>query len=209
MSTLTIFGASGRTGHQLVVQALARGHHVSAFVRNPTNLDVVHERLRVVQGHVEDAARVSQAIAGQEAVLCALGANKPAFDAMTVGARHIIAAMSEHGVRRLITLTGAGVRAAQDRPGVAETFIVLLLRTLQPRVLADAVGHVEQIRGSGLDWTIVRVPRLLNGPATGKIRVGWAGINTGATITRADAATFMLDQLDDPTHLRQAPMISN
>ncbi|HEU5318560.1 MAG TPA: SDR family oxidoreductase [Chloroflexota bacterium] len=206
---VVIFGASGRTGRRLVEQALARGHEVTAFVRDPAKLALTHDRLRVVRGDVSDGERVAEAIAGQDAVLCALGARGPAFDAMTVGARQIVAAMRDLGVRRLITLTGAGVHDARDRPGVIGRVMVFLLKTLQPRVLADAERHCEQVRASGLDWTIVRVPRLTDGRGTGRVRAGWAGVNTGPTISRADAAGFMLDQLDGGAYVRQAPMISN
>ena len=98
---------------------------------------------------------------------------------------------------------------ARDRPGLVSRVIVFLLKTLQPQVLADAVRHTEQVRASDLDWTIVRVPRLTDKPGTGRVRAGWAGVNTGPMISRADAATFMLDQLESPAHVRQAPMISS
>ena len=206
---LAIFGASGRTGRHLVAQGLARGHEVTAYVRDPATLGAQHERLRVVQGDVREGERVADAVTGQDAVLSALGTNGPAFDAMTVGARHIVDAMTQHGVRRVITLTGAGVREAEDRPGLVDSVIVALLKALQPQVLADAMGHVAQIKASELDWTIVRVPRLLDRPATGRIRVGWAGVNTGPMIAREDAAAFMLDQVQSEAHLHRAPMISN
>ena len=178
-------------------------------MRDPARLDIPHERLRFITGDVSSRGRVAEAIAGQDAVISALGPIKPVFDSMTVGARRIIATMNEHGVRRLITLTGAGVQEPQDRPNPIGRVIVFLLKTLQPQVLADAVRHVEQVKASDLDWTIVRVPRLLDRPGTGQVRVGWAGVNTGPMISRADAATFMLDQIESRAHLRQSPMISN
>ena len=76
-------------------------------------------------------------------------------------------------------------------------------------MLKDSVQQYEEIRKSNLDWTIVRVPRLNEGPHTGKYRIGWVGINTGTQIVRADVADFLLKQVTDNTYLRQAPMISN
>ena len=70
---LAIFGATGGTGRELVTQALAQGHEVTAFARTPTKLALHHERLRVVEGNVLDYAAVEQAVIGQDAVLCALG----------------------------------------------------------------------------------------------------------------------------------------
>ncbi len=70
---LTIFGATGRTGRQLLTQALEAGHEVTAFVRDPSKLGVTHSRLRVMQGDVYDASVVEDATKGQDAVLSALG----------------------------------------------------------------------------------------------------------------------------------------
>ncbi|MFO7678849.1 MAG: NAD(P)H-binding protein, partial [Chloroflexota bacterium] len=100
---LTIFGATGGTGQELVRLALAEGHDVVAYVRTPAKLTVTHERLRVVQGEMSEAAKISQAVAGADAVLSALGptSNKPERP-LTQGMQHIVASMKEEGVRRLI-----------------------------------------------------------------------------------------------------------
>lgn len=206
---VVIFGASGQTGRILVDQALAAGHAVTAFVRDSARLPVAHPRLRVVQGDVRDGAAVAGAIAGQDAVLSALGPNRPDFDAMTRGVRHILAAMEQHAVRRLVTLTGAAVPDPNDRPRLLDRVVRFALKRLNPEVLADALRHADQVRASDRDWTIVRVGRLTAGAGTGDVRVGWVGVGTRPFISRADAAAFMLKELQERAHLRQAPMISN
>lgn len=207
---LTIFGASGRTGIPLVEQALAVGHDVVAFVRDPARLPIQHERLQIVQGDATDAAAVEQAVAGADAVLSALGQSKGApKDMQTVATRNIIAAMNKHGTRRLVSLTGAGVRAPQDQPKLFDHLIRLALKTFNGDVLKDAQGHAEAIRNSDLDWVIVRGPMLTEGAHTGNYRVGWVGVNTSSRIARADVADFMLTQVTDDTYLRQLPMVSN
>ena len=204
---VVIFGASGGTGRELLRQGLDAGHEVTAFVRDPAKLEVSHERLRVVRGDVKDAAAVAQAVAGQDAVLSALGPSKPDFNSMTVGARHILEAMTRHGVRRLVTLTGAGVPDANDRPTLLHHVISFLLKRISPRVLEDATRHVEQMRASDVDWTIVRAGRLTDGPKTGDVKVGWVGTGPKPFVSRADAAAFMLREVGERRHVRQAPMI--
>ena len=204
---LAVFGASGATGKQLVDQALAAGHEVTAFVRDPAKLGVTHERLRVVKGDVSDAREVAQAVAGQDAVLSALGPAKPDFNSMTVGARHILAAMREHGVKRLVTLTGAGVTDPNDRPKLFNHFITFLLKRISPGVLVDAQRHTDQVRASDVDWTVVRVGRLNDGPKSGSVKVGWVGTGPKPVVSRADVAAFMLEELTARRHLRPAPMI--
>lgn len=206
---LTIFGASGKTGKQLVTQALDAGHTVTAFVRNPARLGIQHERLRVVQGDGADEVAVARAVEGADAVISALGPVKDAPDGIqTAATKAIVAAMEQHGVRRLVSLTGAGVAAAEDRPKLINHLIKFALKTLAGSVLRDGEGHAEVIKGSALDWVIVRGPVLADGPHTGKYRVGWVGINTGSRITRADLADFMLTQVSDNTYLRKLPMVS-
>lgn len=207
---LTVFGASGRTGRPLVEQALRAGHEVTAFVRDPAKLGISHEKLRVVSGDVKsNPEKVSEAVAGADAVLSVLGQTKGSpKDLQTAGTRNVVAAMREHGVRRLVSLTGAGVADPRDEPKLSDRAIVFLLRRLQGDVLRDAQEHARIIQESGLDWTIVRGPMLTEGEKKGEYRVGYVGKGSGARISRADVADFMLRQADDDAYLHQAPMVS-
>ena len=206
---VAVFGATGRTGRHLVEGALRDGHEVVALVRDPGKLDVSYEGLRLVEGDVLIPSRVEQTVAGADAVLSALGHTKTSpKDVHARGTENIVAAMKKHGVRRLVSLTGAGVRDAGDRPKVVDRVFSGLLKLLQRDVLEDAERHAGVIRASGLDWTIVRAPRLTDGPATGKYRVGSVGQNSGTKISRADVAGFMLRGLTDHSNVGQAPMIS-
>ncbi|MCB8945247.1 MAG: SDR family oxidoreductase [Ardenticatenaceae bacterium] len=207
---LTIFGATGGTGQELVKQALADGHEVTAYVRTPAKLAMTHERLTVVQGQMSEADKISRAVAGAEAVLSALGptSNRPERP-LTEGMMHIVAAMKAQGVSRLIVTTGAGVADPQDKPQLIGRLFGLALRLFAKHVLADSQGMVAVVRNSDLDWTIARAPRLTNQPGTGQVKVGYAGQGPGTQLARADYARFMLDQLTQDSWLRKAPMISN
>ena len=190
-------------------QALARGHEVRALVRDPSSLQVKHERLVVIRGDVLDAAKVEETVIVTDAVLSALGQTKTSpNDVQTRGTENIIAAIEKHGVRRLVSLTGAGVRDAQDEPKLVDRVITFLLKRLQPDVLEDGVRHAEAVKASGLEWVIVRGPRLTEGPKKGGFRVGMVGKNSGTQISRADLAGFMLDQLTTDAHLREMPVVS-
>jgi putative NADH-flavin reductase len=206
---VAVFGASGRTGRHLVGQALGRGYEVTAFVRDPARLGVSHERLIPVRGDVLEREAVGRAVAGQDAVLSVLGHAKGSpKNVQTRGTQNIVAAMREGGVRRLVSLTGAGVGTEGDEPKVVDRVFALLLGTLQRSVLEDARGHVGVVRGSGLEWVIVRGPRLTDGEKRGGYRVGLVGKNSGTTISRADLAEFMLDQAAGDDHLYRMPVVS-
>ncbi len=206
---ISVLGATGRTGRQVVEQALKAGHEVVAFVRNPDAMGTQHERLAVVQGDILDAERVSEAVAGTDAVISALGPTRDSPEAMlTRGVANVVAAMKEHGVRRLIVLTGAGVRLESDPSSLGNSIMLGLLGLLVPCALRDAQGAVEVIRASGLDWTVVRVPRLSDGPMTGRVRSGTLRLGPSHSISRADVVAFVLQQLDDDRYVRQAPMVA-
>lgn len=207
---LAIFGASGRTGRPLVEQALAAGHSVTALLRDPAKLPVSNERLTIIQGDALDPQAVERTVAGADAVLSTLGQTKGAPKNMqTVATQNIVAAMQQHGVRRLVSLTGAGVRALQDKPKLIDHIIRFALQTLSGDVLRDAEAHADVLRASDLDWVLVRGPVLTDGPYTGKYRVGWVGVNTSPRIARADVADFMLKQTTDSNYVCQAPMVSD
>ncbi len=206
---VVIFGAAGKTGHHLVAQALSAGHEVRAFVRDASRLPIRHERLQIVEGDVLNATSVEQAVPSTDAVLSALGHTTTSTnDVQTVGVENIVGAMKKSGVSRLVSLTGAGVRDPKDRPKLVDKVFGLLLKLLQPAVLRDAKRHAEVIKTSGLDWVIVRAPRLTDGPRSGEYHVGYVGKNSGTKISRADVADFMLRQSTDDKYLHQQPMIS-
>jgi putative NADH-flavin reductase len=204
-----VFGASGATGRQLVGQALADGHEVTAFVRNASRLDTRSGRLTVVVGDVAEVTVVASAVDSHDGVLCALGAATPLRrDATLVeGLRHIVCAMEQSGVRRLVYLSFLGVREGRSQLSIVGRYLVapLLLRN----VVADHEAKERIIRMSSLDWIIVRPPRLTNGVHRGSYR---SGVDVRATsivprISRADLAEFMLRQLTQDTYVRKSPAV--
>ncbi len=207
---LAVFGASGRTGKPLVEQALQAGHEVVALVRTPSKLAIQHPKLTVIQGDAMNPVDVDNVVQGSDAVISVIGQAKGApRDTQTVAITNIVAAMNKYGVKRLVSLTGAGVDDPHDRPKFVHHLIKTALKLLSGHVLKDAENHADAIRKSSLDWVIVRGPMLNEGPHTGNYRVGWVGVNTGSRISRADLADFILKQTSDTTYVRQSPMVSN
>src|SRR5689334_18551519 len=125
---IVLFGASRGVGRQVLEQALQAGHTVTAFVRDPSAISMEHANLTLFQGDALDAPAVEKAVAGQDAVISALGpAHPPVVGMMEIAARNIVNAMKKNGVRRLISTTGAGVRQTEDRPKFIDHFINLML----------------------------------------------------------------------------------
>jgi putative NADH-flavin reductase len=206
---IVVFGASRGVGLNVVEQALAAGHIVTAFVRSPEKFTVKHANLTVFQGNSMDAEAVEKAIAGQEAVVSALGPSRPPVAGMMeTSAKNIVAGMKKHGVRRLVSTTGAGVRQPEDQPKFADHAISFLLNLFAKDVILDSAANVKVIQESDLDWTVVRFPRLLDGAHTGKYRVGYVGKDSGTQLSRADGADFVLKELVEKKWLMKMPIAS-
>ena len=210
---VVVFGASGGTGQHLVQQALAQDHTVKAFARRPESiLAAPAPGLTVFQGEIHDVKAVSDAIAGSDAVLSALGARTLGrSDVLEVGVRNILAGMAAQGVTRLIALGAAGASGDSTRyQGVATRLLSKLLGATILREPFRSQREQEQLLGaSKVQWTIVRPPRLLNGRAIGRYRVQEDGLPPGGvTIPRADVADFMLRQLHDSQWIRKSPYVA-
>jgi hypothetical protein len=119
-----------------------------------------------------------------------------------------VAAMEAQGVRRLVQSVGACASDPRDRPGLLDRAIKVALKLVSRHVYEDMVRTAGIIRVSDLDWTLVRVPMLTDDPAQGDLRVGYVGQGVGPRVSRADLAAFVLQQVEDPTWVRQAPVIS-
>jgi putative NADH-flavin reductase len=204
---ILIFGASGQTGRELVTQAMQRGHSVTAFARQPGKLTVAGSNVRVVQGNVANKDDVAAAVPGHDAIVSCLGVGvpfKPDPDVVT-GIGHIVSEAQRHNVRRLIYQSFIGVRESRSAVGFVLRFIAPIpLR----HEIADHEAKEALVKASPLDWTIVRPPKLTNGPRA-RYRAG-ENISTifpVPTLSRADVAHFMLEELAEPKFVRKAPRL--
>ena len=204
---LLIFGSTGSIGRQLVEQALAQGHAVTAFARDSAKLDLKHANLKVIQGDVMDFASVERVVQDQEVVLCALGAGRKGT-IRSEGTRHIVRAMENAGVRRFICLTSLGV--GESRGNLNFFWKYIMFGILLREAFADHESQENYVKQSRLDWTIVRPAAFTDGNRTGEYRHGFQGKDKTLKlkISRADVADFMLKQVADDTYLHKSPGVS-
>jgi putative NADH-flavin reductase len=206
---IVIFGATGRTGKHLVEQALTQGHLVTAFARTPSKLSMSHERLRIEQGDVLDAASVEKAVAGQDAVLCALGFkfNEPST-VLVNGTQHMIHAMKKHGVQRIISILTAGFLGEQSDLLIGK-FLLGFYRLYPKGLLEPARLQFQELQQSDLQWVAIRAVVLAEGPPKGNYRVVKHNIPKGGyRITTGDLAEFMLQQVSSDEYVGQSPAIA-
>src|ERR671921_1338393 len=188
-------------------QALAQGYEVTALARNPSAVAPEDHRPRVLEGNALDASEVEAAVAGQDAVLSALGTSSARPTTLFSESTHnLIGAMDKHGVSRLVCITGIGVGDSKGHVGF------LYDRIIRPfvvkNVYEDKERQEEAIEQSDLEWVIVRPAQLTDEPARGEYKVYLKGSYTATKISRADVADFMLAQLTDDTYVHKMPVIS-
>jgi putative NADH-flavin reductase len=193
---LLVLGATGGTGLEIVVQAIEHGHEVTAFVRNPEPLKMFAQRVAVIRGDVLKSAELARVIEGHDAVLSAFGPRYPIAksdaDLLQRFAVALTGGMRQAGVTRLAVESVAFLFKDAILPPA-----YLLGRLFFPMIVADASAMEQIIGNSGLDWTIVRPPRLTNQPRTGIYRVREGHLpSLGFTISRADVADFMIGAIE-------------
>ena len=219
---LTIFAATGGIGRQALEQAVAAGHDVTAVVRNPKKLS---RQVRTVTADLAtpDVAALESAVAGADAVLSGLGprSNSEAGIAWR-GTRAIVQAMQATDVRRIVVVSAApiGTVPSPGRPkppkhDPGDGFFMRnlfgpLVKAALRKHYADLALMEDILRDSGLDWTVVRPPRLTNGPLTGAYRTAYGQtLRRGFLVSRADVAHLMLCVLEQPETIEQTIGIAN
>ncbi|MBY0539381.1 SDR family oxidoreductase [Patescibacteria group bacterium] len=208
---VTVFGATGHVGNLFVEEALKAGHEIVAYVRNPKKMRIQNPKVSLVVGDLENAEKVEEAIKGSDAVVSVVGPLgrqdtlifAPAYEL-------IISSMKKNGVKRLIALGTPSVPDAHDRFNLIFWALTFGVGLIIHHGYTDMKTLGQDIRESGLEWTIVRVPLLTNRPKKGKVSVGYFGNGvTWFRLTRADFADFLVKQLTDKTYVGKAPAISN
>jgi putative NADH-flavin reductase len=200
---VAVIGALGGTGREVVRLALGRGHEVRALVRDAGRL-LETPGLTAVVGDVRDAGRVSELIAGADAVISAVGPTETDRTVCSAATENVLAAMREHRVRRYVLVSGGSATLPDDRKTLIDRLFDLVVRRAERGGLEDKERELALLARADVDWTAVRVPRLVDGPATGKMRVSLERLPARQG-RRSDLAKLLVDQLEDRSYLRKAP----
>jgi putative NADH-flavin reductase len=206
---LVVFGATGKTGHLLIQQALDRGDDVTAVVRNPRRMEISHARLQVVEADIFEPEMIAPAIKSNDAVVSSLGkTSKEQPHVCQFGARSIMKAMVDTGVRRLLVVSNSA-HTTEEGDLLPRRLVQKQLNKILKVPFDDLRRMEEEVRASSLDWTILQPARMTDGEHTGEYRLELGKhVRNGWKISRADVADAILRVLDDDatigTHVAQA-----
>ncbi|NDU73408.1 NAD(P)H-binding protein [Actinomadura sp. DSM 109109] len=210
---LTVFGATGGTGVQVVRHALGAGHEVTAVVRDPAGLPgEIRACAEVVRADVMDPAAIEEAVKGRDAVVTAIGSRdgRRPTSVCADSTASIVGAMRAAGTGRFVLTSASGLHAGPgDDPLTRFAVKPLVLGRLLKNAFADMRAAEDRTRASGLDWTIVRPPRLTDGSGNGRYRRALdRNVTGGWAITRTDLAVALLDVAADPSTVGHVVSVS-
>ncbi len=203
---ITVLGATGRTGRLVVAEALRRGHGVTALVRDGTTTTLPPE-VMVRFGEVRDADALRGAVAGADAVVSALGPRSGDPTLHRDVAAALVGVLREAGVRRFVGVSGAGIAVPGDAKSARDRLISVLIRRFGGAAVADKAHEYAVWAASGLEWTLVRPPRLTDEPATGAVEHHPHRSPRATALGRADLAAFLLDCAERGLHVGAAPLV--
>ena len=207
---ILVIGATGKTGHEVVRQAIEAGEQVTAFVRDPARLRIHDPGLSVVEGDVTNPGDLRRALQGQDAVISTLGARARNTVAgpfrrsrddslMQKSTAALIAAADEARVRRVVVLS-TFMLAPNFRAGMLKP-----LELYYKGMNDDKRAAEELLRRSHLDWTIVWATRLTDGDGSGSARLVpvTETVSPRNSISRSDVAAFLLAQVRSQETIRR------
>jgi len=204
---IAVIAANGRTGIEFVKVALENGHNVKAGVYGKHDFEA-GPNLEILETDATDPAQLQKLISGTDAVASFIGHGKKSpATVQTEAINNAIAICKKLAVDRLVSLTGTGVRFDGDKITLLDRLLNFSIGTIDPKRVSDGKSHVESLKNCDLDWTVIRVLKLTNGPIKG-YKLTTNGPTT-AFASRTTVARAVLEVLENDTFLKQAPMISN
>ncbi|WP_456271157.1 NAD(P)-dependent oxidoreductase [Bacillus sp. AK031] len=169
---IIVFGATGGTGNQVVNQLLAEGHEVTVVVRELSRFQLNHPNLKAVKGDVLERESFEEYINGKDVVISALGVNhRNPTTVYSEGTENILNVMESSGIQRIICLSSGTIALPPDTPHLAKLFINLTIKQIYKNLYQDMEQMERIVKRSTLDWTVIRPPRLTDGPKTLDYRI--------------------------------------
>jgi nucleoside-diphosphate-sugar epimerase len=207
---VALLGGSGTVGRFLIQRVSEAGYEMRVLARNPDKIKPTNMCMEIVQGDARDFESIRSLLQGCDTVLNALGQRQEKSEApiFSTATGHVLTVMKELGVRRYILVRGFSIDAPGDHKDLRSKLLSRLVRWVIPEMWADWQKELETLLSSNVEWTLVRLPIVVDEPSRGQVRVDLAS-PPGKKISGYDLANFVVDQITEPTFVRKAPFIGN
>jgi putative NADH-flavin reductase len=209
-----LLGATGFSGKEVLNELLSKNHKVTIITRNKSSVDFKDDNLTVIEGNVLDENLINEAVKNQDAVINCLGiggkGNAKPNSLVSDATRVLVNVMKISDVNRLICMSNVGAGDSMRFQPWIFSKVVLPYFMKWLKVIIDDKNIMEPIvMNSKSDWTILRLPIIVDKPAKGRIATSFDGKGLKMSITNKDLAHFMVEQLNDNKFIHKAPSVSN
>ncbi|MGN4422812.1 SDR family oxidoreductase [Bacillus cereus group sp. MYBK30-1] len=205
---IAILGANGKVGKFLINQALEKGYQVRILTRNSKNMRITNENIETISGDARDFSAIQELLQGCKAVINAVGQPKNESYIFSTVTKHILKVMKEYEMKRYILISGGSLNVKGDQKGIVNKIGANLFQLFFPKMMQDKYKELQLIQSSDVDWTIVRLPFVIEGNGIGNIKESLVDM-PGIKIKNGDIAPFVIKQINSETYVGKCPLISN
>lgn len=203
---IAIIAANGKSGQALVKAALEHGHYVRAGVHGKHTLPK-NDHLEIIRCNAMNSADVSSLVSGSDVVVSLIGHVKKSPNYLqSIAITNALTAMKRSNINRIASLTGTGARMPGDKPDVIDLLLNAGVKSLDSKRVVDGIRHLEILRNSSVDWTVLRVLKLTSGRSRPfhLSRSGPAELFS----SRAEVAEAILHVIETDSYKQQAPVLT-
>jgi len=205
---IAILGANGKAGKFLVKQALEKGYQVKILTRNSNNMTITNENVEIIDGDARDFSSIRKLLKGCRAVINAVGQPKNESYIFSTVSKHILEAMKEFEIKRYILISGGSLDVTADQKRIVNKIGATLFKVFLSKMMQDKYKELQAIQDSDVDWTIVRLPFVMEGKSIGNIKESLVDM-PGIKIQNSDIAPFVIKQINSERYVGKCPFISN
>ncbi|MDK7472329.1 SDR family oxidoreductase [Bacillus paranthracis] len=205
---IAILGANGKAGKILVNEALEKGYQVKILTRNSTNTEKINENIETIIGDARNFSTIQDLLQGCSAVINAVGQPKNESYIFSTVTKHILEAMKGSKIKRYILISGGSLNVTGDQKGIVNKIGATLFKLFLPKMMQDKYKELQIIQNSEVDWTIVRLPFVIEGNGIGSIKESLVDM-PGIKIQNGDIAPFVIKQINSDRYVGKCPFISN
>jgi putative NADH-flavin reductase len=207
---VAVIGGTGKAGKYLVQQLINQDFHLKMLVRNPDHFQAYSSNIEVVHGEVTDLNAIRSLLKDCDAVISTLGMGIPnsAPDIFSQSTKNVLQVMEEYSLTRYIVITGLNVDTSSDNKSAKTKAATDWMKTNYPKSTLDKQFEYSLLSESDREWTLVRVPMIIQTDESGKITQSLEDC-PGEKISATDLALFLIQQLTDKKYIQKAPFIAN
>ncbi|PGM90050.1 SDR family oxidoreductase [Bacillus cereus] len=205
---IAILGANGKAGKFLINQALEKGYQVRILTRNSKNMRITNENIETISGDARDFSAIQELLQGCKAVINAVGQPKNESYIFSTVTKHILKVMKKYEMKRYILISGGSLNVKGDKKGIVNKIGANLFQLFLPKMMQDKYKELQIIQRSDVDWTIVRLPFVIEGNGIGNIKESLVDM-PGIKIKNGDIAPFVIKQINSEKYVGKCPLISN